>query len=84
MAKKNRMVRIALAGGLIGALTTNPKRALEKVIDAQNAEGWNCHQILPHATANIFMVIVQIILLICTLGLWTFGAGYMLLFEKEA
>lgn len=83
MATKNRVVRIALSGGIIGLLTTNPKRALEKTIDTQNEEGWNCHQILPHSTSNMFMVVLQIIILICTLGLWTFGAGYMLLFEKE-
>lgn len=83
MAKYNKVVRIALSGGIIGALFTNPRRALEKAINEANADGWNCHQILPHSTSNMFMVILQIVVLFCTLFLWTFGAGYLLLMEKE-
>ena len=83
MSTINKIERIALSGGIIGVLTTNPRRALEKVIEQNNAEGWNCHQILPHSTSNVFMFIVQLLVLVCTLFLWTFGAGYLVLFEKE-
>lgn len=81
--KENKIVRVALAGGLIGAVTTNPRRALERCIEQHNNEGWRCHQILPHSTANLFVAVVQLVVLLCTLGLWTFGAGYMLLFERD-
>ena len=84
MAKYNKVVRVALSGGLIGLLLTNPRRALENAINQANADGWNCHQILPHSTNNLFITILQIVILACTFGLWTFGAGYMLLLEKEA
>ena len=40
MAKVNKVVRIALAGGIIGLLTTNPRRALDQRIDRENQEGW--------------------------------------------
>jgi len=81
--KQNRMERVFLSGGLIGALTTNPKSAIEGKIKILNTQGWNCRQILPHGTHNLFITIVQTIILVCTLGLWTFGGGYLLLFEKE-
>lgn len=84
MKKINKVHRIALSGGLIGALTTNPRRALDAAIADANADGWNCHQILPHKTTNLFIVVLQLVVLICTLGLWTFGAGYLLLLEKDA
>lgn len=37
--KKNKVLRISLAGGIIGAFTTNPRKALEDAIDRQNQEG---------------------------------------------
>jgi len=82
-ARINRMERVALSGGLIGCLATNPREALESKMRELNAEGWNCRQMLDHSTHNSFIKILQFLVLICTLGLWTFGAGYLLLFEKE-
>lgn len=84
MAKINKVERIALSGGLLGALFTSPRRALDNAIAAANAAGWHCHQILPHHTTNLFMLLLQVVVLCCTLGLWTFGAGYLLLLEKDA
>jgi hypothetical protein len=81
--KLNKIARVALPGGLIGALATNPRKALEQTIQQHNVAGWNCHQIIPHSTHNLFMVVLQVLLLIATIGLWTFGAGYLLLFEKD-
>lgn len=83
MSKKNKVVRISLMGGLIGALTTNPRKALEDAIDKENNEGWNAIHIEPHSTANLFVWVLQLVVLVCTLGLWTWGGGYMVLFEKE-
>ena len=83
IVKINKLERIALSSGIIGALTTNPRRTLAKTIEQHNSEGWNCRQILPHSTNNLFMVILQFLVMVCTLGLWTFGAGYLVLFEKR-
>jgi hypothetical protein len=83
MAKINRVERVSLSGGIIGALATNPRSAIERKCNELNAEGWNCRQIMPHSTRNLFVLILQNIILVCTLFLWTFGAGYILLFEKE-
>ena len=81
--KVNKIHRISLTGGLIGELFTNPRRALESAIKTYNANGWYCIQILPHTTTNIFIKFLQLVCLICTLGIWTFGNGYLLLLEKE-
>ncbi len=83
MARKNKVSRISLMGGLIGALATNPRKALEDMIDKENNDGWNAIHIEPHKTTNLFVSIVQFLVLICTLGLWTWGGGYIVLFEKD-
>ena len=84
MAKINKVVRIALSGGIIGALTTNPRKSLEDVINRHNQEGWNAVYFSEHKTSNLFIWFLQLVVLFLTLFLWTFGAGYMVLFEKEA
>jgi len=83
MRKKNRIGRVSLSGGLVGLLATNPRKALEDHIDIQNQEGWNAVHIEPHATTNLLMWILQLSVLTLTVGIWTWGAGYMVLFEKE-
>lgn len=83
MATINRVERVSLSGGIIGALATNPRSKIENKCKELNAQGWNCHQILPHSTRNFLVIVFQNIILVLTLFLWTFGAGYILLFEKE-
>ena len=83
MQKINKMVRIALSGGIIGLIFTNPKRALDNMIEKQNQDGWNAIYYTRHNESNIIMILIQWLILICTLGFWTFGAGYLILFEKE-
>ena len=83
MSKINKVVRVALSGGIIGMLTTNPRAALDRAIAEANADGWNCHQIMQHKTTNLFVLLLLILILCCTCFLWTFGAGYMLLLEKD-
>ena len=48
----NKVVRISLSGGLIGLLTTNPRRAIDDAIDKANQDGWHCHQIVPHSSRS--------------------------------
>ena len=83
MTKENKIVRIALSGGIIGALFTNPRRTLENRIHKENQEGWNAIYFLPHSETNQFIWLVRMLVLLLTLFLWTFGAGYLILFEKE-
>ena len=81
--KINKIVRIALSGGLIGLILTNPRKALDKMIEKNNNDGWNAIYYTTHSESNIIIILVQWLVLFLTLGLWTFGAGYLILFEKE-
>ena len=83
MAIINKISRISLAGGIIGALTTNPRRALEKELESSNAEGWTAVQITDHSTTNIFIKLLQYLVLGLTLFLYTWGGGYLVLYQKE-
>ena len=64
-------------------LTTNPRKALDEAIESGNQDGWNAIYFSEHKTSNLLIVLVQILVLVFTLFLWTFGAGYMILMEKE-
>lgn len=81
--KANKVVRIALSGGIIGWLTTNPRRALDERIDRENQAGWNAVYILPHTDTNLAAQVARLLVLGLTLFLWTWGAGYLILFERE-
>ncbi len=81
--KKNKVSRISLMGGLIGVLITNPRQALEDEINRANEHGWNAIHIEPHRTTNLFIAILQFVVLIVTIGLFTWGGGYIVLFEKD-
>ena len=80
---RNKVVRIALSGGIIGLLTTNPRRALENRISDENGQGWRCLYFLPHVDTNLLVAVLRIVVLVCTSFLWTWGAGYLILFEKD-
>ena len=81
--KTNKVVQINLMGGLLGLIFTNPRRALERRIHDENVDGWNCTYFVPHQDTNILVTILKIAVLILTLFLFTWGAGYMVLFEKD-
>ena len=83
MAKINKVVRISLSGGLVGLLTTNPRRALDARIDQENQAGWNAVYFLPHTDTNLLVGVLRLAVLACTLFLWTWGAGCLILFERE-
>jgi len=83
MRKINKVKRVTLMGGLIGMILTNPRRALDDAIRKENDEGWNAIEIDPLGTTNLFVWVVQLVVLILTLGLFTFGGGYLVLFERE-
>jgi hypothetical protein len=81
--KINKVVRISLSGGLIGLLLTNPRAALEQRIMKENSDGWSVVQVITHSDTNLAAMILRIAILIITLFLWTWGAGYLVIFERE-
>jgi hypothetical protein len=83
MPKINKVVRIGLSGGLIGLLLTNPRAALEQRILKENAEGWHVTQVIAHSDTNLAAIILKLVVLVLTLFLWTWGAGYLVVLERE-
>ncbi|MQX35881.1 hypothetical protein [Roseospira navarrensis] len=81
--KENKIVRISLSGGLIGVLTTNPRATLERRIQEENRAGWSAIYFSAHRDTNVFIAMLQIVVLFITFFLWTWGAGYLVLLERE-
>lgn len=79
----NKVVRIGLAGGLIGAMITNTRSAFDKAIAQENQLGWNLCHVEAVGANNLIMLIIRVIILVLTLGLFTLGANYILIFEKD-
>lgn len=83
MSAANKVDVINLSGGLLGLLLTNPKGALNANIERNNREGWRAVQVLPYSDTNLLLVVLKLVVLVLTLFLWTWGAGYMVLYEKR-
>lgn len=81
LRKDNKVIRVNFSGGLIGLVFGSHKGKLQKEIDEQNKLGWNYIDSLPD-DPNLILIILRLILLIMTLGLWTLGVGYILIFER--
>lgn len=79
----NKIVRISLAGGIIGSTFTNPRKALEEHIRKENLQGWRAVHFDHHRDNNALMSLLRLLTLIFTGGLWTWSPGYLVLFERE-
>ncbi len=79
----NTVFRVKLSGGIIGALAANPKGKLQKKIIEMNEDGYRVGQVLPDDTGNILVLLLRLILLILTIGLWTIANGYYIIGEKR-
>ena len=81
--KINKIFLITLSGSEIALILTNPRKALDRMIEKNNNDGWNKIYYTMHSESNIIIILIQWLVLFLTLGLWTFGAEYLILFEKE-
>ena len=72
--KVNKVVRIALAGGIIGLLATNPPPGAQPT-DRQGepGRGWNAIHFMPHVETNLLVAVLRLVVLVLTLFLWTLG-----------
>jgi len=82
MAKINAVERINYAGGLLGLFFGSSKGKLgAKVLD-MNSQGWNLH-LIHQEQLNLVWLMVRLVILFLTLGLWTIGNSELLIFEKD-
>ncbi len=81
--KQNRVERITLSGGLIGFLSSNPRRALENKLQEFNSQGWHVVQVMDDSSGNLITTIVRLFFLIITVLLWSPANGYFVILEKN-
>jgi hypothetical protein len=81
MRKTNKVVRISYSGGLLGLVFGSARGKLEKVLEDNNAQGWNLAEVVPD-NPNLIIWIFRLVLLSLTLGLWTLSNSYLLILER--
>lgn len=81
MQKTNKVVRISYSGGLLGSTFGSARGQLEKVLEQHNKDGWNLAEVIPD-NPNLVIWAIRVIILILTLGLWTFSSSYLLILER--
>jgi len=79
----NKVVNVALTGGIIGLFSSSPQRKLNEAIKRENANGWRVVQIIPADSGNLFLIIYRLLLLTITLLLFTTANGYYVIMEKK-
>ena len=83
MRKTNKVVRISYSGGLLGLLFGSARGKLEKVLEENNRSGWNLAEVMPD-NPNLLILVLRLIILTVTLGLWTLSISYLLILERPA
>ena len=77
----NRVRRVTLHSGIIGIFMGGPEKRLQEMLNLANDEGESVVFVLPD-NWNAVMGILSLIILIVTLGMWTFSPGYLLVTAK--
>lgn len=80
---QNSVERVVFLGGIIGALSSNPKSRLQKTFDQANYHGWRVRQIIPDPDQNLFQFLIRAFLLIITLFLYTERQGFYIVYERD-
>ena len=81
--KINTVERITYAGGLYGLIAGSSRGKLQAKVEELNQRGYNLHLIHPDSP-NLLLILIRVVILILTLGIWTFGASELLVFEKDS
>lgn len=76
-----RVEPVTYNGGIIGIFSPKRKK-LESTIQKYNDEGYRLRHVLPSKSAA-FDVVIQIVILVGTLFIWTIEPGETLVFEKR-
>ena len=82
MSKQNKIINVALTGGIIGFLVSSPQQRLNAKIKEVNAEGWRVVRIIPSSSGNLLLFLGRLFLLCITLFLYTTKNGFYVVIEK--
>ena len=61
----------------------NPKATIDNRVAEANKAGWTVVNIIPGGEQNALLRLLRIVVLVVTLGLFTYGDGVYVIFEKE-
>lgn len=75
------IIQVNFTGGIIGMLGSNNGEKLQEAIRAKTLQGWRVVQIMPSDSGNLLMALFRLLLLLCTLFLFTITPGYWVVFE---
>lgn len=78
----NKVVTIPRNGGLIGMFSSRAN-VLVTHLKNYNQQGWSVVQVLEAEKGNVLVTLLSLIILCCTLFLWTFMPSYMVILEKD-
>ncbi|MBL3565485.1 hypothetical protein JMM59_10795 [Rhodovulum sulfidophilum] len=77
--KVNSVVRISFVGGLIGLVFGSTGGKIDAILQGQNRMGWNMAEVIPDAP----ILVLRLLSLVATPGLWTISSGDLSITEKS-
>mgnify|MGYP001334647279 FL=1 len=81
--KRNKIDEITYVGGLIGWLLINPRKTIDARVSQANEAGWTVVNIIPGSNQNALFRLMRYVVLTLTLGIFTFGDGVIVIYEKD-
>lgn len=78
----NKVVRVSYHSGLVGLFFGSTKNSVQNLVSAMNQNGYKLH-LIHQEDINVVQILGRYLLLIVTLGLWTWGRNDLLIFEKN-
>ena len=81
--KRNKIDEITFVCGFIGWLAVNPKATIDNRVAEANKAGWTVVNIVPGGEQNALLRLLRTVVLVVTLGLFTYGDGVYVIFEKD-
>lgn len=81
--KRNKVDELSFIGGLIGLLFISRRTLIDKRVAEANSHGWNLVAFEQSSGSNLLVSVLRFAILILSFGLFTFGDGVYLVFEKQ-
>lgn len=80
--QKNKIVDVDFTSGIIGLFLSSPMTKINNAIKKENENGWKVVNIIDSEKGNLFVSLMQLVLLVVTFGLYTFSIGKYIIFER--
>jgi|GEM_PF-1595839 len=79
----SKVVLVSFLGGFIGAHSGSRLDRINKVIKKENEQGWKAVQLFHADDGGFFLEMLRVLLLVCTLFMYTTANGYYIIMERE-